>query len=256
MTKLQKGKKDAQAKDSANSSVSVEKISTYFKQLNTGTTTLSPEQIRKRKRQSAMDGDISPITSVDDFILDDIHEQMETEKTVTKSTSTEITSADEALVEEAKDRPKITIAKKSSARDKSPVPEIAKAPFLEAKKWAEKVSRVQSLLEFLSPFIGGDNVPYLITIKFQPKLGIEDDDFLRLWNAATHKCSKWLMESAFNQAKASVVKYEAKYAEAVNGLRRAAGPISETQLMDKVAKYKQENLHFSPSREPNNSTDS
>jgi hypothetical protein len=188
-----------------------------------------------------MDGDISPITSVDNLVLDQSDEEMEITTPKTVSTGTEIESADAALVTDMeKDRPKITIKKKQGSRDSSPFPEGTKEPFLEAKKWAEKSSRVQTLIEFLAPYIGGNVVPYITNITYKPKLGIEDETFVKLWDQATNKCSKWLMETSFNQAKLQLEKINVSYSEAIRILQRTAGPINAPQLMEKLATFKQE----------------
>ena len=98
MTRTPKIKKDTPAKITATTSTSTEGISTYFKKLSTHSATdVSPEQIRKRKRQSAMHGEISPITSVDNLVLDD-SEDMDTGKPEMINTATEISSADAVLV--------------------------------------------------------------------------------------------------------------------------------------------------------------
>jgi hypothetical protein len=164
---------------------------------------------------------------------------MDTEERTSRSVGTEISSADEALVKSPDyTRPKITVKTKTAKRDVSPLPEGTKEQYLESMKWAEKVSRVQTLIEFLAPFIGGENVPYIIAIKFKPKLGIEDETFLRTWNLATHKCSKYLMDSSFNQAKLHLDKLNDSYSTAITGLKRAAGPVNTAEIMQRIEKFK------------------
>jgi hypothetical protein len=88
------------------------------------------------------------------------------------------------------------------------------------------LARTQSLIEFLKPYVGGTMVPYITAIRILPKMGIEDDDFIELWKAATLKCGKWLTERSFDQSKVDLAVKKKAFTDSLTLLERESSVIS------------------------------
>jgi hypothetical protein len=236
-----------------------------------------PDLKRKRimsgeKEQKSSKMEQSPITEDDQLLLDDENDtreqQMDTSSepgqnvpTPTSSMIGTIITTDETKEKKSPDDdnkktkvPSLNFDKvnninegesEKTSDEVTPPPGPSKAPFLEAKKFAEKISRSQSLVQFLEPFQDAKAaIPQMFIIRFRPIMGIEDDNFIGLWKEAMNKTSKWLMNRSIEQAELHQAKMKKTYGDALTTLSRVATAKDFEVMYGKIDSYKREKFDF------------
>jgi hypothetical protein len=106
-------------------------------------------------------------------------------------------------------------------------------------------------MDFIQGFKGAPGqvvIPSIFTIRFKPQYGVEDDTFRKLWDEAMYKTSKYLMSRTQSQARIHSAILQRQYGEALESLRRTAGPVNYPQQLTKLEQHKLTRLEWYTNR--------